>query len=123
MTNLSWPALAGAALLSGTIVIATGHATSAGPVPTSTAAVKQALTSDVVTARHRGNTGAFVGGLVVGGILGAAIAGRHYYDGPYYYPYAYYDYPYGYPAYAPYNYGYPVYVYPRVYRHRARSHR
>jgi len=79
--------------------ITVGHSSTAAPVLSNTAAVRDAVASDVVDVRH-GHGGAFFGGLVLGGLIGGAIAR------PYYYPYPYYGY-YGYPGY----YGY----YPRSY--------
>jgi hypothetical protein len=129
------------AALAATAAMGTGCPVSAAPVPTMTAAVKHALPSDVQDVRWgwgggwggwrggwggwRGGWGwgggAFVGGLVAGGLLGAAIASPYYYGYPSYgygygygaypyyaaYPYAYtYGYPYG-GYYGGYGYGYP----------------
>jgi len=82
-----------AAVLAGTTAIAAACSASAAPVLTSTAALKQALPSDLQDVRWRG--GAVFGGLVAGGLIGAAIA-RPYYDG---YPTYGYGYGYGYGPY------------------------
>ncbi len=108
------------AALASAVVLGNAHSTAAAPVLTNTAAVKTALPSALVDV-HYGHGGAFVGGMVVGGLLGAAIAR------PYYYPYyGYYGYPYRYYyGYRPYYYGwgYPAYgYYPRHYWYRHHHH-
>ena len=73
----------------------------AAPVLTNTAVLKQALPGNMPDVlRWRGGGGLFFGGLLAGGLIGAAIARPYYYGYP-----AYYGYGYGY-GYAPYAYGY-----------------
>src|SRR5262249_41097260 len=99
MRTDTWKNRALACALGVTTPIAAAGSASAAPVLTSTAAVRQALPSDVQDVRWGWRGGAFFGGLVAGGLIGAAIA-RPYYGG-----YGY-GYGYGYPAYG-YGYGYP----------------
>ena len=101
MNTRTWKNRALATVLAGTTAIAAVSA-SAAPVLTGTAALKQALPSDVQDVRWGWGGGAFFGGLIAGGLIGAAIAT------PYYgYGYGYYSYPpYAYGYYAPYAYGY-----------------
>ena len=109
MNTHTWKNRALAAVLGGTTAIAGAGSASAAPVLTSTAALKRAQPSDVQNVRW-GWGGAFFGGLVAGGLIGAAIA-RPYYG--YGYGYGYYGYPsYAYGGY-PYGYGYsyPYYSY------------
>lgn len=95
--------------LAGTTAITLVCSASAAPVLTNTAALRQTLPSDVRDVRWGWGGGAFFGGLLAGGLIGAAIASPYYYSYPaygygyssYYYPYAY-----SYPAYS-YGYGYP----------------
>jgi hypothetical protein len=97
-----------------------GQSSTAAPVLSNSAAVRDAVPSDVVDVRH-GNGAAFFGGLVLGGLIGGAIARPYYYPYPYYY--GYYGYP-AYPVYAPYYYGYPAYgYYPRYYRRHYHHYR
>ncbi len=116
MKQVNWRHLAGAGVLVGAITMGQGHSSSAAPVLSNTAAVRDAVTSDVVDVRY-GYGGAFFGGLVLGGLLGGAIARPYYYPYPYY---GYYGYP-AYPVYRPYYYGYPAYgYYPRYNRRHYR---
>ena len=117
MNTYTWKNRALACVLAGTTAIAAACSASAAPVLTSTAAVKQALPSDVQDVRWGWGGGAFFGGLVAGGLIGAAIARPYYYGGygygygypAYGYGYGSYPYAYGYPyPYASYGYGYPV---------------
>ena len=116
MNTHTWKNRALAIGLAGTTAIAVVCSASAAPVLTNTAALKQALPSDVQDVRWGWGGGAFFGGLLVGGLIGAAIAqpyygygypaygygyGFSYGSAPYYYPYAV-----SYPAY---SYGYPSY--------------
>lgn len=84
----------------------------AGPVPSNTAAVKQAASADAINVRHRGwrGPGPWVAGAALG-IIGAVIANEAYRD-RYYDGYAYGPYPYAapYPYRGPYPYApsYPV---------------
>jgi hypothetical protein len=107
MNTRSWKSRATAVVVAGATAIAGAFSASAAPVLTNTAALKQALPGDVQDVRWRGGGGAFFGGLVMGGLLGAAFARPYYYGYP-----AYYGYGYGY-GYAPYAYGYsyPYYSY------------
>jgi hypothetical protein len=112
MKRVNWRHLAGTGVLVAAITMGQGHSSSAAPVLTNTAAVRDAVTNNVVHVRY-GYGGAFVGGLVLGGLIGGAIARPYYYSYPYY---GYYGYP-AYPVYRPYYYGYPAYgYYPRYYR-------
>jgi hypothetical protein len=106
MDTRSWKSRATAVVVAGATAIAGAFSASAAPVLTNTAALKQALPGEVQDVRWRGG-GAFFGGLVMGGLLGAAFARPYYYGYP-----AYYGYGYGY-GYAPYAYGYsyPYYSY------------
>jgi hypothetical protein len=105
MDTRSWKSRAMVVVVAGATAIAGALPASATPVPTNTAALKQALPADVQDVRWRGG-GAFFGGLVVGGLLGAAFARPYYYGYPgYYYGYGYSPYAYGY-AYPYYSYGY-----------------
>jgi hypothetical protein len=105
MNTRSWKSRAMAVGVAGATAIAGALPASAAPVLTNTAALKQALPGDVQDVRWRGG-GFFFGGLLAGGLIGAAIAR------PYYYGYPAYGYGYGY-GYAPYAYGYsyPYYSY------------
>ncbi len=108
------------AALASAVAAGSVHPVAAAPVLTNTAAVKAALPSTLVDARN-GHGGAFVGGLVLGGFLGAAMARPYYY--PYYgyygHPYGYY---YGYRSYY-YGWGHPAYAYyPRHYWYRHHHH-
>lgn len=94
MSICIWKNRALAIALAGTAAIALLSPASSAPVLANAAALKQALPSDVQDVRWRGG-GAFFGGLVVGGLIGAAIAR------PYYYGYPAYGYGYGY-GYVPY---------------------
>ena len=110
MNTHTWKNRALAIGLAGTTAITVVCSASAAPVLTSTAALKQALPSDVQDVRWWGG-GAFFGGLVAGGLIGAAIARPDYYGYPAYgygYGYAYPAYGYGY---APYAYSSPYYSY------------
>jgi hypothetical protein len=106
MDTRTWKSRATAVVVAGATAIAGAFSASAAPVLTNTAALKQALPGEVQDVRWRGG-GAFFGGLVMGGLLGAAFARPYYYGYP-----AYYGYGYGY-GYAPYAYGYsyPYYSY------------
>lgn len=106
--TLKYPARACA--LAGTMAIAVACSASAAPVLTSTASVKQALPSDMQDVRWGWRGGAFFGGLVTGGLIGAAIAQPYYYGYGYGYGYPAYGYGYGYSPYA-YGYSYPYYSY------------
>ncbi len=106
MKTHSWKSRATAVVVAGATAVAGAVPASAAPVLTSTAAVKQALPGDVQDVRWRGG-GAFFGGLVVGGLLGAAFSRPYYYGYPAYYGYGY---GYGYSPYA-YGYSYPYYSY------------
>ena len=113
MNPRSWKSRAMAVAVAGATAIAGVLPAAAAPVLTGTAALKQALPSDVQDVRWWGG-GAFFGGLVAGGLIGAAIARPYYYGYPVYYGYGYgYGYPpyaYGYPyPYYSYGYGYPSY--------------
>ena len=94
MNTRSWKSRAMAVVVAGATAIAGAFSASAAPVLTNTAAVKQALPGDVQNVRWgwRGGWGwgggAFVGGLVAGGLIGAAIS-RPYYGYPGYYGYGY----------------------------------
>ncbi len=104
MNTRSWKSRAMAFVVAGATAIAGAVPASAAPVLTNTAALKHALPGDVQDVRWRGG-GAFFGGLVLGGLLGATIPRPYYYGYP-----AYYGYGYGYgPYYYPYSYGYPYY--------------
>src|SRR5689334_8482073 len=109
MNTRSWKSRAMAIVVAGATAIAGALPASAAPVLTNTAAVKQALPGDVQNVRWgwRGGWGwgggAVVGGLIAGGLVGAALA-RPYYGYGYGYP-SYYGYGYGY-GYSPYAYGY-----------------
>jgi len=104
MNTRSWKTRAMAVVVAAATAITGAFSASAAPVLTSTAAVKQALPGDVQEVRWWGwGGGAFFGGLIAGGLIGAAIA-RPYYGGYYGYP-GYYGYGYGY-GYSPYAYGY-----------------
>src|SRR5262245_62431298 len=107
MNTKTWTKLTLAVALAGATAIASVGSAPAAPVLTSTATVKHALPSDVQDVRWWGwGGGAFFGGLVAGGLSGAAIAQ------PYYYGYPAYGYSYGYGS-APYAYGYSYpYAYP-----------
>jgi hypothetical protein len=94
-----------AAVLAGT-AIATTCSASAAPVLTNTAAVRQALASDVQEVRWRGGRvirlgGPLAGGLLAGGLISTAVANPCCYD------YASYPNPYA-PLYV---YAYPAYGY------------
>jgi hypothetical protein len=119
--RLTMKRLAHAAALVGAIALGSAYSSSAAPVLSNTAAVKDAAPGDVIDVR---NGGAFFGGLVVGGLIGSAIARPYYYPYPYYgyygYPYPYYGYPYGY---YPRYYGYYPYRYYPRYRYRHRHYR
>jgi len=104
MNNRSWKSRAMAVVVAGATAIAGALPASAAPVLTNTAALKQALPGDVQDVRWRGG-GAFFGGLLAGGLIGAAIARPYYYGYPSYYGYGY---GYGYSPYA-YGYSYPYY--------------
>jgi hypothetical protein len=107
MSTRTWKHCALAAALAGAGSLGNGYSAAAAPVLSNTAAVKQALPSAVTDVRYYRGGGAFFGGLVIGGLLGAAISRPYYYGYPGY-GYAYYPaYSYG-PVY-PYAYGYPVY--------------
>src|ERR1051326_8266926 len=113
MNTHTWKNRALAIGFAGTTAITVVCSASAAPVLTNTAALKQALPSDVQGVRWGWGGGAFFGGLLAGGLIGAALAQPYYYGygypaygygygyAPYYYPYAY-----SYPAYS-YSYGYP----------------
>jgi hypothetical protein len=109
MNTRSWKSRAMAVVVAGATAIAGAVPASAAPVLTNTAAVKQALPGDVQNVRWgwRGGWGggAFFGGLVAGGLIGAAFARPYYYGYPGYYGYGY---GYGYSPYA-YGYSYPYY--------------
>jgi hypothetical protein len=111
MNTRSWKSRATAVVVAGATAIAGAFSASAAPVLTNTAVLKQALPTDVQDVRWRGG-GAFFGGLVVGGLLGATFARPYYYGYPAYYGYGYgygyapYAYGYSYPSYS-YGYGYP----------------
>jgi hypothetical protein len=112
MNTRSWNSRAMAVVVAGATAIAGALPASAAPVLTNTAAVKQALPGDVLDVRWRGGGGAFFGGLLAGGLIGAAFARPYYYGGyPYGYGYGYgyapYAYGYSYPYYSSYGYGYP----------------
>lgn len=96
--------------MAGTLVFAAP--TGAAPISAGGAALKAAAPSDVVDVRHRGG-GAIVGGLALGLIGGALIAGAA--SGYPYYGYRapYYGYGYApaYYGYAPAYYGPPAYYY------------
>lgn len=84
-------------------VLALGTAASAGPIPTGTAAVKQAVSGKTTDIRWRGHGfgPGIAFGLMAGALAGAAVASHPY--GP--------DYYYGGPVYAePYAYDAPVYA-------------
>ena len=113
------------AVLGGVITLSAVTAASAGPMPTTIAAIKQAATIQPTEVRWNG------GGIAAGvglGLLGAALLapqaygyyGPSYSYGPAYYP-AYY------PSYYPAYYARPAYYYghPRYYgwRHHWRHHR
>ena len=106
MKTLSLKSRAMAVVVAGATAIAGAFPASAAPVLTNTAAVKQALPGDVQNVRWRGG-GAFFGGLIAGGLIGAAFARPYYYGYPAYYGYGY-GYGYGYAPYA-YGYAYPYY--------------
>ena len=109
MNTRSWKSRAMAVVVAGATAITGAFSASAAPVLTNTAALKQALPGDLQDVRWRGHGGgAFIGGLVMGGLLGAAFARPYYYGGYYGYP-AYYGYGYGYPY--GYGYSYPYYSY------------
>lgn len=96
---IQWTAAIGAAgLITAVATIAT-----AAPVPSSTLAVKSALTSDISEVRWRGHRGGGVAaGVAAGLLLGGLIASSpYYYGGPPYY--------YGPPGYYPPGYYGPVY--------------
>ena len=123
MNTRSWKSRAMAIVVAGATAIAGALPASAAPVLTNTAVVKQALPGDVQNVRWgwRGGWGwgggAVVGGLIAGGLVGAALA-RPYYGYGYGYP-SYYGYGYGY-GYSPYAYGYSYpyyssYAYPYAY--------
>jgi hypothetical protein len=97
----------------GTFALGAVAPTGAAPITAGSTALKDAVPSDVVDVRWRGHGGAVVGGLALGLIGGALIAGatRPYYGYGYGYGYGYPAYGYGY---APAYYGPPVvYVAPR----------
>ena len=106
MNTRSWKSRAMAVVVAGATAIAGALPASAAPVLTNTAALKQALPGDVQDVRWRGG-GLFFGGLLAGGLIGAAIARPYYYGYPGYYGYGY---GYGYSPYA-YGYSYPYYSY------------
>jgi hypothetical protein len=106
MNTRSWKSRAMAVVVAGATAIAGALPASAAPVLTNTAALKQALPGEVQDVRWRGG-GAFFGGLIAGGLLGAAFARPYYYGYPSYYGYGY---GYGYAPYA-YGYSYPYYSY------------
>ena len=113
MSTCTWNCRALAAALVGALAIGAGYHASAAPVLSNTAAVKDALPSSTVDVRYYRRGGAFFGGLVIGGLLGAVISRPYYYGYP---GYGYgYGYGYAYPAYSypyyPYAYGYPAYSY------------
>jgi hypothetical protein len=99
--------------IAGALAIGLTTVSTAGPLPTSIAAMKQAAPDHTTEVRWgwRGYGGwggygpgvAF--GLAAGALAGAAIASPYYYGGPYY-SRPVYAAPYGY---APYRYGPPVY--------------
>ena len=106
MSMRGWKVRVAAAVVAGVTAFGASGSGSAAPVLSSTASLKQALPGDVQNVRWWGRGGAFFGGVVAGGLIGAAIAR------PYYYGYGYGGYGgygYGYP-YA-YGYGYPAYGY------------
>lgn len=112
MNTRSWKSRAMAVVVAGATAIAGALPASAAPVLTNTAALKQALPGDVQDVRWRGGGGAFFGGLIAGGLIGAAFARPYYYGYPGYYGgygygYAPYAYGYSYPYYSSYGYGYP----------------
>jgi len=106
MDTRCWKSRAMTVVVAGATAIAGALPASAAPVLTNTAALKQALPGEVQDVRWWGG-GAFFGGLVAGGLLGAAIARPYYYGYPSYYGYGY---GYGYAPYA-YGYSYPYYSY------------
>jgi hypothetical protein len=106
MNARSWKSRAMAVVVAGATAIAGVLPAAAAPVLTGTAALKQALPSDVQDVRWWGG-GAFFGGLIAGGLIGAAVARPYYYGYPSYYGYGY---GYGYAPYA-YGYAYPYYSY------------
>src|SRR5437763_16472282 len=83
--------------LAGAVAVGAVSQASAGPLPTSTAAVKKAVPTETIDVRWRG--GPFIAGAAIGIIGAAAIANayRPYYYGPG--PYYYAGYP---PYYVPY---------------------
>ena len=94
-------------------VLALGTTAFAGPIPTGTAAVKQAASGNVSEIRWRGH-GIGPGlafGLAAGALAGAAVASRpygpdYYYGGPVYGDPYVYDAPVYAPGYSGYGYGY-----------------
>jgi hypothetical protein len=100
MNTRSWKSRAMAVVVAGATAITGALPAAAAPVLTNTAVLKQALPGDLQDVRWRGGGGLFFGGLLAGGLIGAAIARPYYYGYP-----AYYGYGYGY-GYAPYAYGY-----------------
>jgi hypothetical protein len=113
MNTHSWKTRALAIGLAGTTAIAVACSASAAPVLTGTATLKQALPNDVQDVRWGWGGGAFFGGLVAGGLIGAAISRPYYGYG--------YGYGYGYPAYG-YGYGYAPYSYPYAYSYPSYSY-
>ena len=88
MNTRSWKSRAMAVVVAGATAIAGALPASAAPVLTNTAALKQALPATCRMCAG-GAAGFFFGGLLAGGLIGAAIAR------PYYYGYPGYGYGYG----------------------------
>jgi hypothetical protein len=96
--------------VAGVIALGTAAPGFAGPVPSNTAEIKQAVSTDVVDVRRRWRRGAPFAALAFGmiGAIAAAAAADAYWDRHYRYypgPYAYGPYPYGPHFYGPYPYG------------------
>lgn len=106
----------GAALaFAGVLAIGATMSASAGPLPTSTAGVKNAATDHVTDVRWRGRHWGpgIAAGIAAGALFGAAVASRPYYGGPGYYveePSYYYEAPVAAVPY-PYSYGPTYYGY------------